>query len=76
LLDSGNVVSGLKVSETDDSITIRSAESIDKVIPKDEIDEIVKSSVSLMPADLQKTMSEQDLVDVVEFISTLKKTAS
>lgn len=76
ILESGNIVSGLKVSETDDSITIRSAESIDKVIAKDEIEEIVKSSVSLMPADLQKTMSEQDLVDVVEYISTLKKTAS
>lgn len=73
ILESGNIVSGLKVSETDDSITIRSAESIDKVISKDEIDEIVKSNVSLMPADLQKTMSEQDLVDVVEFMSTLKK---
>jgi len=73
LLDSGNIVAGLKVSETDDSITIRSAESIDKVISKVEIDEIVKSSVSLMPADLQKTMSEQDLIDVIEFISTLKK---
>jgi hypothetical protein len=46
------------------------------VISKDEIEEIVKSSVSLMPADLQKTMSEQDLVDVVEFICTLKKSAS
>jgi putative heme-binding domain-containing protein len=76
ILNSGNIVSGLKVSETDDGITIRSAESIDKVISKDEIEEIVKSSVSLMPADLQKTMSEQDLVDVVEFICTLKKSAS
>lgn len=73
ILDSGNIVTGLKVSETDDSVTIRSAESIDKTIPKDEIDELIKSSVSLMPADLQKTMSEQDLLDVVEFISTLKK---
>ncbi|MBI2478412.1 MAG: c-type cytochrome [Planctomycetia bacterium] len=73
ILDSGNVVSGLKVNETDESVTIRSAESIDKVISKAEIEEIVKSSVSLMPADLQKTMSEQDLVDVVEYISTLKK---
>jgi putative heme-binding domain-containing protein len=73
LLDSGNIVAGLKVSETDNSVTIRSAESIDKVISKDEIEEIVKSNVSLMPADLQKTMSEQDLIDVIEFISTLKK---
>ena len=73
ILDSGNIISGLKVSETDDNITIRSAESIDKVIAKNEIDELIKSSISLMPADLQKTMSEKDLVDVVEFISTLKK---
>lgn len=73
ILDSGNIVTGLKVNETDDSVTIRSAESIDKVIAKTEIEEIVKSSVSLMPAELQKTMSEQDLVDVVEYISTLKK---
>lgn len=73
ILDSGNIVTGLKVSETDDSITIRSAESIDKVISKDELEEVIKSSVSLMPADLQKTMSEQELVDVVEFIATLKK---
>lgn len=47
--------------------------SIDKVISKGEIEEIIKSSVSLMPADLQKTMSEQELVDVVEYITTLKK---
>jgi putative heme-binding domain-containing protein len=73
ILDSGNVVTGLKVSETDESITIRNAESIDKTISKDEVDEIIKSKVSLMPADLQKTMSEQDLVDVVEFLTTLKK---
>ncbi len=75
ILDSGNIVTGLKVSETDDAITIRSAESIDKTISKDEIDELIKSSVSLMPADLQKTMSEQDLIDVVEFVQTLKKKA-
>ncbi|HRX77598.1 MAG TPA: c-type cytochrome, partial [Pirellulaceae bacterium] len=73
ILDSGNIVTGLKVSETDDSVTIRSSESIDKVISKGEIEEIIKSSVSLMPADLQKTMSEQELVDVVEYITTLKK---
>ena len=30
-----------------------------------------KNEVSLMPADLQKVMTEQDLVDVVEYMTTL-----
>jgi hypothetical protein len=30
-------------------------------------------SLSIMPAGLQLTMSEQDLVDLVEFLSSLKK---
>lgn len=73
VLESGNVVSGLKISETDDEITIRNAESIDKTIAKDDIEELIKSKISLMPADLQKTMSAGDLVDVVEFLGTLRK---
>jgi hypothetical protein len=32
-----------------------------------------KSEISLMPADLQKTMTVQDLLDVVEYLATLKK---
>ncbi|MBP85671.1 MAG: hypothetical protein CMJ64_02980 [Planctomycetaceae bacterium] len=73
ILDSGNIVSGLKISETDDEITIRDPESIDKTFAKDGVEEIIKSTISLMPADLQKTMSAEDLVDVVEFLGTLKK---
>jgi hypothetical protein len=32
-----------------------------------------KQHVSIMPADLQKTLSAQDLADVVEYLATLKK---
>jgi len=73
VLDSGNIVTGTMVNRTDEQITLRTVEAIDKTIRADEIDELVKSKVSLMPADLQKTMSAQDLVDVVEFLTTLKK---
>ena len=73
VLDSGNIVTGTMVNRTDEQITLRTVEAIDKTIRVDEIDELVKSKVSLMPADLQKTMSAQDLVDVVEFLTTLKK---
>jgi hypothetical protein len=32
-----------------------------------------KSSTSMMPAGLQLTMSTQDLIDLVEYLASLKK---
>ena len=69
----GMVLTGILVSRTDQSVTLRSAEAIDKEIPTADIDELKKNSTSLMPADLQKLLSAQDLVDVVEYLTTLKK---
>jgi putative heme-binding domain-containing protein len=69
----GLVLTGILVSRTDQSVTLRSAEAVDKEIPTAELDELQKSTTSLMPADLQKTLSAQDLVDVVEYLTTLKK---
>jgi len=73
VLTNGNIVAGLKVSETDDSLTLRDAESIDKTFAKSEVEELSKSPISLMPADLQKMLDEQELVDVVEYLTSLRK---
>lgn len=73
VLDDGNVVAGLKISETDQAVTIRNKEGINRTILTGDIDEIVKQKISIMPADLQKLLSEQDLVDVVDYLQTLKK---
>lgn len=73
ILNDGNTFSGLKISETDDSVTIKNAESIVRKIPKSDVDEIVKQPISIMPADLQKLVTEKDLVDVVEYLTTLRK---
>lgn len=72
-LDSGNVLSGIIISDTDDSLTLKTKDAIVKTVDKEEIEFMKKSGVSLMPADLQKNMTAQDLVDVVQFLSTLKK---
>ncbi|MCO6457307.1 MAG: DUF1080 domain-containing protein [Pirellulaceae bacterium] len=72
-LDSGNVVTGVLVSQTDDTITIKSADAIARTFNKSEIEEQKKQNISLMPADLQKTMNVQELLDVVEYLATLKK---
>lgn len=73
VLASGNIISGILVSKTAESITIKTAEAIDKVFAISDIEEMVKSPVSLMPADIQKGMTAKDLVNLLAFLSTLKK---
>lgn len=71
----GKSYSGVKVSETADSVTIKNAEGISREIAKGDIAVIEKQKVSMMPADLQKVMTEEELVDVVEYLIALKKSA-
>lgn len=72
-LADGTVFTGLLISETADSVTLRNNEAITKTIARKDIEEIVKQKVSLMPADLAKTLSIDEMNDVVEYLTTLKK---
>lgn len=67
------VVTGLLVSDTAESVTIKDAKGIERTIPKKELEELKKLEKSLMPENLQETMNEQGLVDLVEYLTTLKK---
>jgi putative heme-binding domain-containing protein len=69
----GTLVTGLLISRTDASVTIRNVEAIDRTIATADIEELKKQTISLMPADLQKLMTAADLVDVVEYLTTLRK---
>lgn len=73
LLADGSVQNGILISQTDAEFQIKTAEAIVRKIPRDEVEEFKKSTVSLMPADLQKLLTAQNLVDVVEYLTTLKK---
>ena len=73
-LKDGTVFSGIMISSTDDSVTLRNAESIQKTIKKSDLEEpLVKQKISIMPADVAKQLSQEELVDVVEYLTTLKK---
>jgi putative heme-binding domain-containing protein len=69
----GTVLSGVVVSQTDEAIELKTAEAIVHKLPRDEIDQLKKQTISLMPADIQKLLKAQDLVDIVEYLTTLKK---
>ncbi|MCA9230910.1 MAG: c-type cytochrome [Planctomycetales bacterium] len=72
-LDNGTLELGLLVNDTDASITLRNAEGIDKTIDRKHVAELNKSPASLMPADLQRQLTQQQLVDLVDYLMQLKK---
>ncbi len=69
----GTTLNGLLVSNTDAEVSIKGDDALVRAIPKSEVEELVKQKISLMPADLQKTMTTQELADVVDYMQTLKK---
>jgi len=64
----GAIKTGIKVEDSDDHITLKdnNGEYID--IPVSSIDQKKQSALSMMPEDITKTMTVQDLVDVVEYL--------
>ncbi|HSG70352.1 MAG TPA: dehydrogenase, partial [Planctomycetaceae bacterium] len=71
--DEGTTVSGVMVSETPEEVTLKGADAIPRTVKKSSIEEMVPQKISLMPADLQKVMTQQDLLDVVSYMQTLRK---
>ena len=69
----GAVITGILVNQTDDAVTLKTADAVLKTIPTDEIEQLKKQSASLMPADLQKNMTVQNLLDLVDYLVLLKK---
>ena len=62
----GTILTGVLVSQTDTEVELKTAEAIVHKLKKDDIEQMKKSPLSLMPADLQKQLKAQDLVDIVE----------
>ncbi|WP_167546655.1 c-type cytochrome [Stieleria maiorica] len=73
LTEEGQVITGLKISQTDNEIVIRTADAIDRTIPGEEVVTIKKSDTSIMPENLHHITGQQGLVDIVEYMMTLKK---
>ncbi len=62
---------GLKIAEDDSAVTLRTAAGNTIVIEQDEIEEIFRAKVSLMPTGLVETMTEAELGDLLAFLQSL-----
>jgi putative heme-binding domain-containing protein len=74
-LRSGDEAYGLIVSETADEVAVKAVGGIVTRYKKTDIAQREQMKLSIMPSGLQQTMTPQDLVDLVEYLASLKKAA-
>jgi putative heme-binding domain-containing protein len=74
-LKNGDEAYGLISSETEDEVVIKAVGGVSTHYRKTDIAKRTKQKLSIMPAGLQQNMSAQELVDLVEYLTSLKKTA-
>jgi putative membrane-bound dehydrogenase-like protein len=67
----GEIVQGLLVSQTPTEVVLKEATALTRTLPRGDIESLTRSPVSLMPADLTKNLTPQDLADVVEYMQSL-----
>ena len=68
----GQAISGLLVGETETTVTIRDANGKDYAIAVKDVEKRAKSLVSIMPEGLAATLTEDELVDLVEYLTQLQ----
>jgi putative heme-binding domain-containing protein len=70
----GRVVSGMIAEETATTVALKRAEGAFDRVPRDQIDSIASSGVSLMPEGLEKGLSPQDFADLMAFVRSIQPT--
>lgn len=64
----GESITGLLASETTTSVTLRKALGQEDTILRSNIASMASTSLSLMPQELEKTMTKQELADLIGFL--------
>ncbi|HEY8505701.1 MAG TPA: c-type cytochrome, partial [Gemmataceae bacterium] len=64
----GRTYSGVLAAESPSSITLRRAEKAEDTLLRAQIDEIRSTGQSLMPEELEKQLTRQDVADVIAYL--------
>jgi putative membrane-bound dehydrogenase-like protein len=70
---SGRLVTGLLAVETPASVTLRRADKAEDTILRTQIESIQATAQSLMPEEMEKQITKQDLADVIAFLLSQAK---
>jgi putative heme-binding domain-containing protein len=68
----GKTVNGLIRSETSDELVIATGPNQEVRVARSNIEEIRPSSVSIMPAGLEKQLTKEQLADLIAFLKNCK----
>ncbi|HVC95344.1 MAG TPA: HEAT repeat domain-containing protein [Pirellulales bacterium] len=68
----GQIASGLLIRDAPEAIYLRTTELAEIRIPRDDIEQVSPLTVSVMPDGLEKTLSRQELRDLLEFLTQQK----
>jgi putative heme-binding domain-containing protein len=71
-LKTGRILNGIKVGETETTITVVDNEARKHVVDRSRIEAVRKQPGSAMPDGLEKRLSEDEFVDLVSFLVNLK----
>ena len=75
-LDDGRVITGLPIEDAPDRLVLKTATGERVVISPSKIDARRTSDVSLMPEGLAQTLTDQELVDLLTYLTTLRRPVS
>lgn len=73
VLKGDDEVLGLIVSETDEEVAVKVPGGVVNRYKKSQIVRREKQALSIMPSGLEANMSNQDFVDLIEYLASLKK---
>ena len=68
ITNEGQVLTGILVTETSTSITLRQAEGKEVTLLRSQVEALRSNGVSLMPEGLEKNISHQQMADLISFI--------
>jgi putative membrane-bound dehydrogenase-like protein len=71
-LKGGRVLAGVRVAETDDTLTLADNQGNKHVLRKATIEDQQPQPVSVMPEGLEKPLSRDEFVDLIAFLASLK----
>jgi putative heme-binding domain-containing protein len=64
----GKTNTGMIVAETSDALYLRTSQLAEIRISRQDVEEIAPSTISIMPQGLEKTMTDQEFADLLEYL--------
>ena len=68
LTQNGRAMTGMIAAETASSVTLRRAESASDTVLRVDIEELKSTGLSIMPEGMEKSISVQDMADILSFL--------